>query len=73
MSCRLFGTKPLSEPTGLSIGPLETNFNEISLEIQKLLILKVHHKCRLRNRGREEISRKLYTNIPVVGKPVRMY
>ena len=34
MACRLFGTKPLSEPMPL-IGPVGTNFSEIRIKIQQ--------------------------------------
>ena len=42
MACRLFGTKPVSEPIAriLSIGPLRTNFSEILFEIQTFSLRK---------------------------------
>ena len=43
MACRLFGAKPLSKPM-LSIGPLGTNFSEISIKIQNFSFMKMHLK-----------------------------
>ena len=44
--CRLFGTKPLSEPILglLSIGPLRTNFGDIVSKIQNFSFTKMHLK-----------------------------
>ena len=46
MACRLFGAKPLSQPIRglLSIGPLETNFGEISIKIQSFSFTKMQLK-----------------------------
>ena len=42
MACRLYGTKPLSETNAgiLLIGPLGTDFSEISIGIQQFLFKK---------------------------------
>ena len=46
MACRLFGTNPLSEPNAvlLSVGPLGTNFSEISIKIHTFSFKKMHLK-----------------------------
>ena len=46
MACRLVGAKPLSKPMLkiLSIGPLGTNFNELSIGIQIFYFKKMHFK-----------------------------
>ena len=46
MACRLAGAKPLPEPMldYCSIGPLGTNFNEISFGIQTFSFKKMHLK-----------------------------
>ena len=46
MSCRLFGAKPLSKPMlgYFFIGPLGTNFSEISIKIQLFSFTKMHLK-----------------------------
>ena len=42
MACRLVGTKPLSKPGILSIGPLGTSFSEILIKIQTFWSRKMH-------------------------------
>ena len=48
MACRLFGNEPISKPMlkycYISIGPLRTNFSEISIEIQNFPFIKMHLK-----------------------------
>ena len=44
MACRLVGAKPLSDAGILLIGPLGTNFSEISIEMQTLSFKKMRLK-----------------------------